>query len=143
MLDNLQGLPTQMMPAVTDYSSGVRDRDKAVSSPLSQSPQIGSGLFSSKGDLDKTGSLPSINDQGKTVDFRKISDKLHSMLGEDDLSVEFSLDKESKRMILKVIDTKTKETIQQFPPEVTLKIARTVANILGNGKSGQVTNATA
>jgi len=35
-------------------------------------------------------------------------------------------------MIMQVIDSKTNEVIHQFPPEISLKIARIVANTLEN-----------
>ena len=79
-----------------------------------------------------------LKEHNKSADFSELSDQLHSMLDNQDLQVQFSLDKESKKMIMKVIDSKTKEVVQQFPPEVSLKIARIVSNSL---ETGHVTNA--
>ena len=39
---------------------------------------------------------------------------------------------------MKIIDSKTQEIIRQYPPDITLKIARIVAQTL---EQGQVTNA--
>jgi uncharacterized FlaG/YvyC family protein len=78
------------------------------------------------------------NLKNKTADFSELSNQLHSMLDNQDLQVQFSMDKESKKMIMQVIDSKTKEVVQQFPPEVSLKIARIVSNSL---ETGHVTNA--
>ncbi len=72
-------------------------------------------------------------------DFNKIADKLRSVLGENDLAIEFSMDEDLKRMIMKVINSTTQEVVQQFPPDITLKIARIVASTMG---TGNVTNAT-
>lgn len=72
------------------------------------------------------------------IDFSELASKIKDALKEENVSIEFSLDQETKRMILKVIDSETDEIIKQFPPEITLKIARIIANAL---ESGQVANA--
>ncbi len=83
----------------------------------------------------------SINDEsGKknSPDYAELGNKLKSMLDDANLFLEFRIDDESKKMVLRIIDDQTKEVVRQFPPELTLKIARIVANSLG---SGQLTNA--
>ena len=46
-------------------------------------------------------------------------------------AVEFSLDKESDKMIVKVVDTATKEVIRQFPSEEMLALAQALDKIQG------------
>lgn len=75
----------------------------------------------------------------KKPDYSKIADKLQSLFGEENIMFEISKDKETNKMIIKVIDSKTKEVLQQYPPEITLKIARIVASSM---ESGILTNAT-
>lgn len=75
----------------------------------------------------------------KKPDFSKIAEKLQSLVGEDSVIFEISKDKHTNKMIIKVIDSKTKEILQQYPPEITLKIARIVASSM---ESGILTNAT-
>jgi flagellar protein FlaG len=60
-------------------------------------------------------------------------DKINEQIKEENLKIEFSQDEETKRMILKLIDKETQEVVQQYPPEITLKIARIVANTLEQG----------
>jgi flagellar protein FlaG len=60
-------------------------------------------------------------------------DKINEVMKEENLKIEFSKDEETKRMILKLIDKETQEVVQQYPPEITLKIARIVANTLEQG----------
>jgi uncharacterized FlaG/YvyC family protein len=72
------------------------------------------------------------------VDYDNLTKKLDEMLQSDELSIVFSVDKETKKMVMKLINPETKEIVQQFPPEITLKIARIVAATLDNG---QVANA--
>jgi len=66
------------------------------------------------------------------TDFKDLSEKLSSILEDESLKIEFSLDKDTNKMILKLIDSKTKEVIQQYPPEIALKIARIVNMYLNN-----------
>lgn len=73
-----------------------------------------------------------------TPDYKEIVAKLKNFLDEYNQTIEFTLDKETNKMIMRVIDNITKEVIQQFPPEVTLKIARIVASTM---ETGTVTNA--
>ena len=46
-------------------------------------------------------------------------------------ALEFSLDKDSDRMIVKVVDTATKEVIRQFPSEEMLALAQALDKIQG------------
>jgi uncharacterized FlaG/YvyC family protein len=69
----------------------------------------------------------------KKPDYSKIADKLKSLVGEESVSFEITKDKETNKMIIKVIDNKTKEVLQQYPPEITLKIARMVARSMESG----------
>ncbi len=77
--------------------------------------------------------------ESQQIDYNKLADKLKSVLGENDLAIEFYMDKDLNRMVMKLINSDTNEVVQQFPPDVTLKIARIVASTMGNGN---VTNAT-
>lgn len=76
--------------------------------------------------------------QEKSVDYNEFAKKLGTLLDNQDLLFEFSKDKETEKMILKIIDKETEEIIRQFPPEVSLKIARIVANSI---EGGVLTNA--
>lgn len=73
------------------------------------------------------------------IDFSGISEKIQNLIGEKNLNIEFKMDKDTKRMIMRIVNSETKEVVKQFPPEVSLKIARIVANQL---ESGHVANAT-
>jgi uncharacterized FlaG/YvyC family protein len=62
------------------------------------------------------------------TDMKTLSNSLKNLINDDTLTIEFSMDKNSRKMILKLIDNKTGDLIQQFPPEIALKIARIAAN---------------
>ena len=74
----------------------------------------------------------------KQPNFSELAAKLRTFLDQENLAIEFSRDKSTKKMIMKIIDSKTQEIIRQYPPDITLKIARIVAQTL---EQGQVTNA--
>lgn len=43
--------------------------------------------------------------------------------------IQFAVDKESRRTIIKVVDPQTKEVIRQIPPEEALKISRMISRL--------------
>ena len=49
---------------------------------------------------------------------------------DDSLIAKFSTDKETEKLILKIINQDTEEVVRQYPPEVSLKIARIVNNMI-------------
>jgi flagellar protein FlaG len=73
-----------------------------------------------------------------SVNYSELADNIKSLIGENNVSLEFKVDDSTKKLVLQIIDSNTKEVIKQVPPEIALKIARFVADQLGNG---QVTNA--
>ncbi|MBI5325008.1 MAG: flagellar protein FlaG [Ignavibacteriae bacterium] len=66
------------------------------------------------------------------VDFSKLTDRLKEIMNDDNVYLKFDKDKDTDKMILKIINTETKEVIQQIPPEISLKIARYVATMYDN-----------
>lgn len=75
------------------------------------------------------------NKTSRTLNYKDLAEKIGELIDNQNVAIEFSQDDTTKKMIMKVIDNETKEVIKQFPPEITLKIARIVA------ESGQLTNA--
>ena len=53
-------------------------------------------------------------------------DKLNQAMQQANTGVEFSIDKDSKRALIKVVDTKTGETIKQFPSEEMIAISKSI-----------------
>lgn len=73
-----------------------------------------------------------IETETNQVNFFDSALKLKDLLGEENMAIEFTTDKDTKKLIMRLIDNKTNEIIQQFPPEIALKIARIVQSTLGN-----------
>ncbi len=72
------------------------------------------------------------------VNYNDLADNIKSLLDLSNVTLKFKVDDVTKKTILQIIDSKTKEVIQQVPPEISLKIARFIAEQLGQGR---VTNA--
>ncbi len=72
-----------------------------------------------------------------SLDFSKIAEELQQVLARDRM-VQFMVDKATKKIVLRIIDTETKDVIVQLPPEQSLKIAQ---YILGKVREGLVTDA--
>ncbi|HYF04319.1 MAG TPA: flagellar protein FlaG [Patescibacteria group bacterium] len=71
--------------------------------------------------------------KGATVEFDILAEKIKSFLELDNVHIQFSRDEESSKMVLKLIDTETKEVIRQIPEETVLEIARFISKKLDQG----------
>lgn len=72
-----------------------------------------------------------------SIDFSKLIEELQALLGKDRM-VEFMIDKDSKKIVLQILDRETRDLILQLPPEQSLEIAR---YILGKIKEGMLADA--
>lgn len=79
--------------------------------------------------------LQSTDAQEKSkINFEEIGQQLKEFLGVNNVTIEFSLDSSSSKMVMKIIDNNTKEVVKQFPPDLSLQIARIVSSsMLGKG----------
>ncbi len=77
-------------------------------------------------------------DASQKVDYSKVEQKLAASF-DNSVTMKFSFDKDSKELILQVLDSDSKKVIRQFPSELAIQIARMVDEIL---EQGQVTDAT-
>jgi len=68
----------------------------------------------------------------QTFDSNSIESKVSDLLEEDTLKAKFSIDEDTNKMILTIVDRKTDEVVKQYPPEVSLKIARMVSEMIEN-----------
>ena len=60
-----------------------------------------------------------------------ILDKMNEFMGSGQHNLNFSIDKDTEDMVVKVMDTETNEVIRQFPSEETLKLAKHIEGMLG------------
>lgn len=57
-------------------------------------------------------------------------DKLNDLMGSE-RNLNFSIDKETENLVVKVMDTQTQEIIRQFPSEESLKLAKHIEGMMG------------
>lgn len=77
---------------------------------------------------------PLVKKEKKEVNYNELTDKLKDILKDTNLTIEFSMDEEVNKLIMKLIDEQKDEVVQQFPPEIAIKIAKIVASTLGSGQ---------
>lgn len=124
-------LPAIIVNNIYELSNEV-DKSKKSDDLISDSRQSLAKDKNKNDDID-------ISEKNKNqINYNDLATKLKNMLKDTDLAIEFSMDKELNKMIMKLIDEQKDEVVQQFPPEIAIKIARIVASTLG---SGQVTDA--
>lgn len=84
---------------------------------------------------DVNSDLKSLNNNSSEakVDFNAIQRELSDTLKDDNVSLEFSIDDETNKRVIKFIDVETEEIVKQFPPEVSLKIAKLVSKYKDQG----------
>lgn len=75
----------------------------------------------------------------KKLNYNDLANSIQSLLGEQNIALEFKMDDSTKKMILRIVDSNTKEVIQQVPPEIALKVAKFVADQMGNGQVADAT----
>lgn len=60
-----------------------------------------------------------------------VVDKLNDFMQGQQRNLNFSVDKDTDNLVVKVMDTQTEEVIRQFPSEETLKLAKHIEGMLG------------
>lgn len=79
-----------------------------------------------------------VKDENKLqVNYSKFENEVRSFLKENMLAIEFAIDNDTKKMVMKLIDENTKEVVKQFPSEISLHIARILSSTL---ETGNITN---
>jgi flagellar protein FlaG len=58
-------------------------------------------------------------------------DKMNEFMHNGQRNLNFSIDKDTDDMIVKVMDTQTQEVIRQFPSEETIKLAKHIEGMMG------------
>jgi uncharacterized FlaG/YvyC family protein len=64
------------------------------------------------------------------VDFSLILATLHSVMEQENVELEFVVDEQTQKLVLRIRDAETKQILQQIPPEIALRIARFVMELL-------------
>lgn len=125
ILGNLPG--PGVLPTASGNASDLASRQQAVAS-RSAAPNVAvapQAVQATEVTDNTTGSKPSDDELRKAVE--KISSAMQAYSSE----LNFSIDEDSGRQVVKVLDTSTDEVIRQFPSEEVLRIAKNLDKVLG------------
>ncbi len=121
-------------------ASNVAASVQTVTSQQTATQQTSSAHASSAQAASQTNSVNTQATQSESVqDSQKMSaeevqnvlDKMNEFMGKGQHNLNFSIDKDTDDMVVKVMDTETNEVIRQFPSEQTLKLAKHIDGMLG------------
>jgi flagellar protein FlaG len=119
--------------------NGQGNDHQAISNPANSQADIESELTKAKGKID----LDSVDKMGKneTQDedrvmsrpqLEKVAEQLHEFIGQMNRGLEFSVDKDSGRDVIKVLDKTSGELIKQYPTEEVLSLVAKLSEATGN-----------
>ena len=74
------------------------------------------------------------------ISYDALANKLKEILNDESVEIKFDKDDQTKQMVMKLVDKDTQKTVKQYPPEITIKIARMVSDFIDHGA---ITNAKA
>ncbi|WP_222863929.1 flagellar protein FlaG [Pigmentiphaga aceris] len=76
--------------------------------------------------------LPTVAvDPVSSADVQKATETINSFMSSSDRSLTFSLDDDSGKVVVKVVDMTTKEVIRQFPSEEAIAISKSLDKLQG------------
>lgn len=78
--------------------------------------------------VQKTNQADAVTDTEKLA---KAVDDINKTIRNFSQNLEFSLDEQSKRVVVKIVDQQTKEVLRQIPSEETLEIAKSLDKLKG------------
>lgn len=112
---------------------------KAISSLADTVPSAGNKLAVAK-DASKLEGVERISknetqDEDKVMSrpqLEKVAEQLHEFIGQMNRGLEFSVDKDSGRDVIKVLDKTSGELIKQYPTEEVLSLVAKLSEATGN-----------
>lgn len=137
MITPLQGIQPSVLQTVDAARMNLSDEGRVASNELSSRASQDQSSNSQQGGLETKSDARTAFPPPSQPDFSHIAMKLQEMM-QDNTSVQFSIDEQTKKIVLTIVDNKTKEVVRQFPPEESLKIAQYITSKL---EQGQVTDA--
>lgn len=120
-----------MMVGISEVSPGMQK----VEFPDYSIPNPGSNpRLQNVADINKGRNQNSENKSKAPVPLEKMetyTDQLNQVLAAFNRDLRFSVDKETEKTVIKIVDSKTGEVIRQIPPEVMLKLMHHIDRTLG------------
>lgn len=69
--------------------------------------------------------------EAQQIDLEKVAEKLQEFVGNLNTSLQFSVDEESGRDIIKVLDKDSGDVVRQFPSEEVLEVIKSLSKATG------------
>lgn len=132
MISSVQGISTLSPFSIEAAKLQLSDENKVLSQELAPQDSQQQSTDTEQSGLDGKEEAKKLLPPSPP-NFSGISSQLQSLL-KDNTSVQFSIDEQTKQIVLKIIDNKTKEIIRQLPPEESLRIAQYITGKLEQGK---------
>ena len=121
---------TQVMP-----SAVIQKREAA---PVVVSPSNGAAVEATVPGTVQASGNAGVHSGGRDLQLAAAIDKLNSEVQNLNRNLEFSLDKDSGEVVVRVVDAKTRELISQIPRKEALQIARDIEQYLQDHHVGLV-----
>ncbi len=134
MIMPLQGIQPSVLTAVDSVKMNLSDDSRVSSNELSPRASQDQSSNAQQGGLEtKSDGKTSFSSTPSQPDFSHIATRLQEMM-QDNTSVRFSIDEQTKKVVLTIVDNDTQEVVRQLPPEESLKIAQYITSKLEQGK---------
>jgi flagellar protein FlaG len=100
---------------------------------VNQRPEISSNAAITTGNNQQASQASSANQatQMSVEEVEAAVEKLNEFMETGQHNLNFSVDKDTENLVVKVMDKSTQEVIRQFPSEETLKLAKHIEGMLG------------
>ena len=76
--------------------------------------------------------------QAKKIDLEEVAQKLQEFMGSINTSLQFSVDEEAGRDVIKVVDKESGDLVRQFPSEEVLDVIKSLSRATGTLLDEQV-----
>ena len=115
----------------------VQDKTESSSRNIQEADSIDKMTLAEKMSLAEEVKKVNKSDEGKPVtmtpnQLEKVAQQLQDFMGEMNRSLEFLVDKDSGRDVIKVLDKGTGELVKQYPSEEVLTLISKLSDVTGN-----------
>lgn len=137
MVTDVSGVSPIYVRNLKDLQTAFKENKKLFSDNSKEDDISQNDGANKSGTVNNNDSKSEVKQEAKT-DYKTLGAKLSNLLNSEDVILEFNTDSKTKKMVLRLIDSKTQEVIEQYPPEESLKIARIVSSF---SEGGEIANA--
>ncbi|MCX7930292.1 MAG: flagellar protein FlaG [Chlorobi bacterium] len=105
---------------------------RPIETPLLQERTVESSSGSATQQRSPLGDSGQQNDNGKPAQQGNAERTIATFLDAMQRQIQFVVDKETRRTIIKIVDPQTKEVVRQIPPDEALRISRMISRLVSD-----------